>query len=110
MDNTYWGDFGDLHLRHPATLTDDERSSLEYLDGFFDELLGYTRGTPARRWFVRLRQIRDFELAHGRLPEAGDSGVPAVTLRWFAALRREDLNSFQQLMLERLPGWRWDNR
>lgn len=29
MDDTYWGDFGNLHLRDPDTLTDDERGSLE---------------------------------------------------------------------------------
>lgn len=108
MDDLYWRDFGNLHLRDPDTLTEDERSSLEYLDGFIDELHGYTRGTEARRWFVRRRQIVDFVLTHGRLPQVGDSGVPVTALRWLGSLRRADLNSFQQLMLERIPGWRWE--
>lgn len=107
MDDTYWGDFGNLYLRDPDTLTDDERGSLEYLGGFVDELHGYTRGTEARRWFVRRRQIIDFVLEHGRLPARGDDEVPVAALRWMNALRREDLNSFQQLMLERIPGRRW---
>lgn len=108
MDDTYWGDFGNLHLRDPDTLTLDERASLEYLDGFIDELHGYTRGTEARRWFVRRRQIIDFVQVHGRFPERGDSGVPVAAVRWLGALRREELNSFQRLMLERIPGWSWD--
>lgn len=108
MDTCYWGDYGDLHLRDPETLTADERSSLEYLDGFFDELHGYTRGTQARRWFARRRQVIDFAHAHGRLPVPGDSELPVATHRWLAAVRRDELNSFQRLMLERIPGWAWD--
>ncbi|MGA7147185.1 MAG: hypothetical protein WBX17_01695 [Microbacterium sp.] len=103
----FWAVFDSLFLRDEESLTDHERGSLEILTAFIDDLEGISRGSEARRWCARARLVREFVLEHGRLPEAGDSGVSAAALRWLAIARRGDLNSFQRLLLERIPGWTW---
>ncbi|WP_230114192.1 hypothetical protein [Microbacterium oxydans] len=100
----YWEPAAALLTRDESTLTDEERSSVDSVLAFFDEMDGLPANTPARRWARTARLVDQAARLAGRIPTEGE-GLPASHSEWVRAQRGAALNSFQRARLQAIIGW-----
>lgn len=102
----YWEPTAVLLHRSDDTLSDDERSSVEYFLAFIDELDGFPPSTPERRWCRLASKVASSAHQLGRLPTLHD-GLSRAQIEWIAAQKAATLNSFQRARLGAIQGWFW---
>lgn len=103
-------EFGSLLLRPEASLTVDERASLEYFEAF-DAVFtdGVTSTDEPERWAAMSIQVDRLAYLLGRLPEPTDEGVTASHMEWIEQQRSAtDLNPFQRARLQDIVGWPYE--
>lgn len=68
----YWEPAAALLTRDESSLTDAERSSVDSVLAFFDELDGLPANTPARRWARTARLVDQAARLAGRIPSEAE--------------------------------------
>ncbi|MDR7188121.1 hypothetical protein J2Y46_000937 [Microbacterium sp. BE35] len=103
-------EFGSLLLRPEASLTADERASLEFFEAFDAVFIDGVKPTDEpERWAAMSIQVGRLAYLLGQLPEAPDEGVTAAHLAWIEQQQSAtDLNPFQRARLQDIVGWPYE--